>query len=278
MGYLAPPPPMPAPVVVTKDVGGFVSEYEAQTALYRATGREVRLHECRSACTLALGLPNVCVYPDSILKFHQAYDPRTRQTDFHVSQQLFDSYPAAVRARLGGLTRDYRVLRGSELIALGIKNCSEPRVTVAMATPQKPTTRPVQAETARSQQGSFFTGLMQGVLDVFDRTTDPARQNPEGIATGSPRIPAKAMTLAAASTEIPRPPRRPIEADAEIDSGSGRELEEADGIEVPAPRRRPVVEPSNSSRLAAVDLPRVISGAQPILPARFSAYTTSRGS
>ena len=60
---------MPAPVIVMKDVGGPVADYQSQTAIYRASEREVRLHECRSACTMALGLPNVCVYPGSTLKF-----------------------------------------------------------------------------------------------------------------------------------------------------------------------------------------------------------------
>lgn len=91
---------MPAPVIVMKDVGGLVADYQSQTAIYRASEREVRLHECRSACTMALGLPNVCVYPDSTLKFHFAYDPRNHQTNPGVSQQLFDSYPAAVRRGL----------------------------------------------------------------------------------------------------------------------------------------------------------------------------------
>jgi hypothetical protein len=72
---------MPAPVIVMKDVGGLVADYQSQTAIYRASEREVRLHECRSACTVALGLPNVCVYPDSTLKFHFAYDPRNHQTN-----------------------------------------------------------------------------------------------------------------------------------------------------------------------------------------------------
>ena len=74
LSYLE-PPPMPAPVIVMKDVGGLVADYQGQTAIYRASEREVRLHECRSACTMALGLPNVCVYPGSTLKFHVAYDP-----------------------------------------------------------------------------------------------------------------------------------------------------------------------------------------------------------
>ena len=139
---------MPGPVIVMKDVGGYVTDYENQTAVYRATNREVRLHECRSACTLALSLPNVCVYPDSKLKFHMAYDPRNHETNASVSQQMFDSYPAAVQARLGTLTREYRVLSGTELIALGIRDCnapkgieprpSEPKILVASAASRKP--------------------------------------------------------------------------------------------------------------------------------------------
>jgi hypothetical protein len=89
--------------------------------------REVRLHECRSACTLALNLPNVCVYPDNTLKFHLAYDPHNHEVNSQVSQQLVSSYPASVQARLGILKRKYKVLRGSELIALGIRDCNVPR-------------------------------------------------------------------------------------------------------------------------------------------------------
>jgi hypothetical protein len=104
---------MPALVVVVKDVGGFVPDYQTQTEIYRLTGREVRWHECRSACTLALSHPNMCVYKDSTLKFHLAYDPRDRAVNPQVSQQMFESYPEAIQARLGSLTRDYKVLRGT---------------------------------------------------------------------------------------------------------------------------------------------------------------------
>src|SRR6266568_1005216 len=126
MSYLQPPADN-APVIVMKDVGGYVNEYRAQTELYRTTHREVRLHECRSACTLALSLPNVCVYPSSLLKFHKAYNPITKVANDGVSDELMASYPPAIRARLGGLTRQYQVLTGSELIRLGMRNCDAPR-------------------------------------------------------------------------------------------------------------------------------------------------------
>lgn len=59
MNYLQ-PPPLPTPVVVQNDVGGVVTDYEAQTAVYRMTGWEVGLREVPfGICTLALGLPDV---------------------------------------------------------------------------------------------------------------------------------------------------------------------------------------------------------------------------
>jgi hypothetical protein len=126
MSYLH-PPPGDAPVVVMKDVGGYVSEYAAQTAAYFGSGREVQLHECRSACTLSLSLPNVCVYPSSILKFHKAYNPITKVANEEVSQAMMAAYPEAVQARLVALTRDYKALTGSELIRMGIRECGTPR-------------------------------------------------------------------------------------------------------------------------------------------------------
>ena len=98
-GYLT-SPSTSGPVIVTKDVGGLVTEYQAQTDIYRRQNREVKLHECRSACTLALSLPKVCVFPDAKVKFHQAYNQETNEADLDVSARLFASYPRAVQRRL----------------------------------------------------------------------------------------------------------------------------------------------------------------------------------
>ncbi len=292
MGYLA-PPPTPAPVVVMKDVGGLVTDYQAQTELYRASNREVRLHECRSACTMALGLPNVCVYPDSILKFHLAYDMRNHQTDFNVSQQLFESYPAAVRARLGGLTRDYKVLRGSELIALGVRNCNEERVMVAAAARKAPAPRGV-AQAQPAEQGSFFAGLMQNMMSALGGSgarTDPPRDK---IAMARAGAAAKPGPAESAPAEAPLPPARPAEFAAANSAGmsssvtwsdasdaapaadaptADAQISEAEITAAPIPPRRPMnVTHAFAYRLAAIPLPKVITGAQPILPPGFGAY------
>lgn len=290
---------MPGPVIVMKDVGGYVTDYENQTAVYRATNREVRLHECRSACTLALSLPNVCVYPDSKLKFHMAYDPRNHETNASVSQQMFASYPAAVQARLGTLTREYRVLSGSELIALGIRDCnapkgieprpSEPKILVASAASRKPLG--AQPQTAPETPG--FSSLMGKVMSVFG-TGDTAGAMSARAALAPPRAVAKQAPAQALVAEIPLPPPRPVEFTKTPDVASQTPLSPADPeakvLEdrastaanpvpsettdaAPKPPPRPA-DPALRAlrRLARIALPKLITGAQPILPPDFSAY------
>jgi len=272
LSYLE-PPPMPAPVIVMKDVGGPVADYQSQTAIYRASEREVRLHECRSACTIALGLPNVCVYPGSVLKFHLAYDPRNHQTNPGVSQQLFDSYPAAVRARLGTLTRNYKVLSGSELIKLGIRDCNEPktnepRIMVASAAAGKP---PVADQPGAEKP--LLAGLMDKMLSVFG-TGGAAGHDRAAVPSRPAAKPALAEVL---PSEIPLPPPRPVErtptagAIAVQAATEPALAEAAQAVPLPA-RRPPEAAYSAVQRLARVALPKIITGAQPILPPGFSAY------
>jgi hypothetical protein len=236
LGYLN-PPPAPAPVIVYKDVGGLVSEYQAQTEIYRREGREVRLHECRSACTLALSLPNVCVYPHSLLKFHQAYNALNHEADLGVSSVLFASYPAAVQGRLGDLTRQYKVLTGSELIALGMRNCNGDGRTLMAG--RKPPAAPAPAAAANplSQIAQTVQTAVAGALQrpadapsaptrvaVADRTAVPRTLaqlgggsperggNAEASSGGVVEWPAKMpgeITLGVAYGEAPTPPRRP---------------------------------------------------------------------
>jgi hypothetical protein len=266
LSYLE-PPPAPNPVVVVKDVGGLVADYQKRTEFYRQTNREVQLHECRSACTMALSLPNVCVFPDSTLKFHQAYNWDTKVRDLGVSDQLFSTYPAAVRARLGTLTREYRVLRGSDLIALGVRDCtaphpSEPKIMVASAKPQ-----PLPA--AGSSGDLSISGLVHGVMTAFDRPVLSNRP-PESVSTTASGAPA-AKPLPPSDlvfADLPTPPPRPQELDAAVPT-----LETAALIDVPLPPRRPMsLQVAYVRRMPVIALPRIITGAHPILPSGFSAY------
>lgn len=268
---------MPAPVIVMKDVGGVVADYQSQTAIYGASDRDVRLHECRSACTMALGLPNVCVYPGSALKFHLAYDPRNHQTNPEVSQQLFESYPAAVRARLGTLTRHYKVLRGSEFIELGIRDCNTPktngpRIMTASAAAGKP---PLAAEP--NAEKPFLAGLMDKMLPVFG-IGEAAKHDRAAVSPQPAARPAPTGVLLA---DIPLPPARPVEL---MPAAGGIALQspgQPAGEPAPAEALQVVPllahRPPNAAnpaapRLARVALPKIITGAQPILAPGFSAY------
>jgi hypothetical protein len=255
LGYLS-PPPSPAPVIVYKDVGGLVSDYEAQTEQYRRENRDVRLHECRSACTLALSLPNVCVFPDAKVKFHQAYNEMTKETDFGVSEKLFASYPAAVQARLGYLTREYRVLSGVELIALGMRNCNGDN--------------PVLIASRKARQAAQTSiASAQPNLDP-NPWGDIARKVQTAVAsalTGTAQDPAHgSIRIALADRErIPEP--RPASDAVARSEPADLLTQKPFPVDAPLPPRRP---PSQAftTKDAATTLP-LIAGAQPILSASF---------
>ncbi len=262
MSYLD-PPPLPAPVVVTKDFGGLVTEYQARTAEYRATNREVRVHECHSACTLALSLPNVCVYPDSIFKFHQAYNLRNHITDDSVSSELFNAYPDAVRARLGTLTRDFKIIKGSELIGLGIRDCNEPRIMVASA--GKTVQRPLD-------QDSSLTSIVHGWMSTLTGT--PAQQaaaqpsTSVRVASREPQKPAPSDVVFAA---FPLPPARPATLPGAPEPAQETALAESKTVEgeaanVPLPPQRPAsLSLAYTRPLPVAARLRIIGGAAPIL-------------
>ena len=266
MSYLE-PPPNPSPVVVVKDVGGYVNEYAAMTEIYRRTNREVRLHECRSACTMALGLPNVCVYPNSVLKFHQAYDPRNHETNWAVSDQLFGTYPSAIRARLGTLTKQYTVMRGQELIDLGMRNCDEPqgpRIMVAQATLKPlPEAGPL----------ATLTGKLEGMMPNVGNQTSGARTvtplPPERLKRTGP-VPDEMLQAV-----IPLPPERP--GSLPPDGGAPSETSPDSNAGVPLPPARPKILVAYTPGLPPIPMIAVIDGSQPILPARFVPFPARRG-
>jgi hypothetical protein len=247
------PPPLPAPVVVTKDVGGYVDEYRARTELYRAQDREVRLHECRSACTLALSLPNVCVYPDSLIKFHAAYDPRNKAVNWDETQKLFSTYPAPVQARLGTLTREYKVLSGAELISLGVRNCTEKRILVAKAAPA-PEDKNSLAKIMQGMKSALLTGAEASRESIGAQSTAPA------VAVKTQPVTNPQSAPEPQQTEVPLPPARP-------------EPPEPEPADVPLPPRRPTSVILAQARIASIPpAHRPMQGSARILPDRFTPY------
>ncbi|PPD44476.1 MAG: hypothetical protein CTY15_07135 [Methylocystis sp.] len=256
MGYLS-PPPAPAPIVVYKDVGGLVSDYEAQTEQYRRENREVRLHECRSACTLALSLPNVCVYPDAQVKFHQAYNAITKEVDLGISSKLFSSYPAAVQARLGYLTREYRVLSGRELIALGMRNCNQDDNPVLIASRRQRQQAPIAVADARPQEApSAGPSAWSDIARKVQTAVAGALSTPQDQPKGSIRV---------AVADRARIPDSRISSDAV--AGLGR-APAPELVDVPLPPRRPPSE-AFTTKDATTQRLALIPGAHPILGAQF---------
>lgn len=280
MSYLYPPPSPNLPVVVQKDFGGLVSEYRAMTELYRQQNREVRLHECRSACTLALSLPKVCVYPTSVLRFHSAYHRDTKQVDQSVSRELLNAYPAAVRERLGNrLTRGYRSLTGAELIQLGVRDCTQPAGETMIARAQQTPARSVVASNAPAQSDIGLANVVEGVRS-FLGFGDP-RQPSATIAPQPPVMTAALKPADLSAIDPPLPPARPREigGGSQADEGTG-EVAAGQNVQMAMldapvpPRRRDHV--SAADEPPAVALPRMIVGAQPILPTTFTAYARLR--
>ena len=260
-----------SPVVVVKDFGGYVNEYAAQTELYRRSGREVRIHECHSACTMALSLPNVCVYKDSIFKFHQAYDPRNHITNWQISDQLFHTYPEAVRDRLGTLTKSFTILRGTELIDLGIRDCSEPpgpRIMVAQAT-----SKPVPESMSGASGWSLLTGRLEGMVPNFGVKPDLVPNDGRPAKRAAPIVPAEMLT-----PNVPLPPEKPASiqtASLETSAPDEPPLVEPGGIPLPPPRPKVLV--AYAPSLPPIPFMRKIEGAQPILPSRFVPFPKRAG-
>jgi hypothetical protein len=302
MSYLH-PPPGDAPVVVYKDVGGYVDQYDRQTSLYFQTNREVRLHECRSACTLALALPNVCVYPGSQLKFHKAYNPETKDANDSVSDAMMAAYPVAVRQRLGQLTRNYKVLTGSELIRLGVRDCNapqQPRVMVARARlkdnpPENPvsnafgglvaalTPQPSLATVAQVRMASVRPVSVKPPLaeapPVPVTATKPAPPSASAPTAISP--PSEPAEAAATNAVAPTPPPRPDEylAKPAAVAAASPPTEPAPAINAvaPTPPPRPDEFLAKPAAVASVAPPsnwgHLIKGSAPILlSSRFAPY------
>jgi hypothetical protein len=124
-------PPNNAPVVITRDYGGYVSKYENAAFDYKEKGIRVEIRgECRSACTLALTVPNVCVGEMAIVAWHQAYEPDSHRLRPDVTNRMLANLPPRIKEHLQGkIQASYTqesTLSFADLTALGIPDCDAP--------------------------------------------------------------------------------------------------------------------------------------------------------
>src|SRR3569833_1848329 len=120
--------PARADLRITRDHGGYVSEYKAKYERIRDRQERVIIAGiCYSACTLVFGIVpmnKVCVTPRASLGFHQAYYDKAftfgiKITSLEGTSELMSYYPNTVRdwiRRNGGLTTEIKKIKsGAEL-------------------------------------------------------------------------------------------------------------------------------------------------------------------
>jgi hypothetical protein len=111
--------------------GGYVPDFVKIVRQYNASGEQFRIEGiCKSACTLFLGIRNVCVERDAKLMFHAGHDIAENRTgpDTRASRAALYRYNESLRRHLlEGHHMDtdaFYVLPGSRLIdRFGYREC-----------------------------------------------------------------------------------------------------------------------------------------------------------
>lgn len=114
---------------ITHDTGGSVQARVEAIATQREPVRIVGY--CASACTVHLGAPDTCVTRNARLGFHgpstRSGLPLPRSEWERVSNVMADHYPPKLRLWFLTVGREntgpVRVIRGAELIDMGVKEC-----------------------------------------------------------------------------------------------------------------------------------------------------------
>lgn len=127
MDFTTPPPNM-EPVAIYDDGGGLVEKYREAAYQYRLEGRQVKiLGSCRSACILALSVPNVCVGPEAVVMAHHAYGLYSGKIKPDTTKAILDELPSNISRVIGpNIRKKYTegaTLTYGELRALGVPKC-----------------------------------------------------------------------------------------------------------------------------------------------------------
>jgi len=167
--FLYPPPDVRQPVVIVNDGGGLVDQYERAAWRYRLERRRVEIRgSCRSACTLALSVPNVCVGRGAVVKWHHAYNVDTHEPRYDITKSMLAQLPMRIQYQVGSkITIDYNpnaTLTYTQLVALGVADCDAPSPTVVASV----TTAPTQASAPAYTQDTNTAAEPQAAEDSAD--------------------------------------------------------------------------------------------------------------
>jgi len=108
--------------------GGQFSEFDPAVAKQNQTGELFRIEgHCQSACTLFLGLKNVCVDAAATLLFHAGHD-RNRNISASATQHMMSAYNTPLRAYLTSNrymdTLEFHAISGRDMIQkFGYREC-----------------------------------------------------------------------------------------------------------------------------------------------------------
>lgn len=152
--FLYPPPDIKQPVVISEDGGGLVHEYQQAAFRYNVEKRRVEIRgSCRSACTLALGVQNVCVGKGAIVKWHHAFNQYNRNDiRYETTNEMLSQIPfkiaQTVRPYISIEYNQNATLTYAQLLQLGVPDCDGYNQTVtASVTPLPPTpTQPTREQ------------------------------------------------------------------------------------------------------------------------------------
>jgi hypothetical protein len=109
-------------------MGGQFARFDPVVAEHNRTGELFRIEgHCQSACTLFLGIKNVCVQPSARLLFHAGHD-RQRNINAKSTNHMLTAYKPALRQYLVSNhymdTLAFHTISGRELIdKFGYKAC-----------------------------------------------------------------------------------------------------------------------------------------------------------
>ena len=110
--------------------GGLFERYDPVVAQYNQSGELFRIEgHCQSACTLFLGIRNVCVDRNASLLFHAGHD-RNKNITASATSHMANAYNANLRQYLtaGGYmtTLAFHTVSGADMIRkFGYKECSK---------------------------------------------------------------------------------------------------------------------------------------------------------
>ena len=102
--------------------GGSLSDYTGTVQQYNASGERFRIRGlCKSACTLFLGIKNVCIERSAVLRFHAGLSPIS-------TARMLGSYNAKLRNYLNAgnfmSSSAFHTISGSDMISrFGYKEC-----------------------------------------------------------------------------------------------------------------------------------------------------------